>query len=91
MKDKYDVLPPNSTQEAIQRWISDVTRARNVDIDDYERQESTKPAIFPVPSSSSDLIGTEKAGDIAVDASYFYIVADNSGTLAWRRVAISSF
>lgn len=91
MKDKYSVLPPNSTPETIQRWISDVTRARNVDIDDYERQESTKPAIFPVPSSSTDITGTEKAGDIAVDTSYLYVVADNSGTLVWRRVSISSF
>ena len=44
-----------------------------------------------MPSSSTDTIGTEKVGDIAVDNSYFYIVVDNSGTLEWRRVAISSF
>lgn len=91
MKSQYGILSHTAKEEEIKRWINDVTRSRQADLTDYDLQEATKPKIYGVPSSSSDLIGTEKEGDIAVDASYFYIVADNSGTLEWRRVAISSF
>lgn len=91
MRSQYTVLSLNAQTEEIKRWISDVTRARQADLDDYDLQESSKPKIFNAPASSTDTKGTEKVGDIAVDASYLYIVVDNSGTLEWRRVGISSF
>lgn len=91
MRSQYKVLSLNAQVEDIKRWIEDVTRTRQTDLDDYDIQESSKPKIFDVPTSSSDLSGAEKAGDIAADASYFYIVVDNSGALEWRRVGISSF
>lgn len=91
MREKYEVLPVNFGLKDVQRWIEGVTRARNADLDDFNNQESTNVRVFDVPSGSSDIKGTEKVGDIAADASYLYVVAENSGTLVWRRVSISSF
>lgn len=90
MREKYDQIPPFPTLSDIKDWIVSVTRAREFDVDDYDNQVAGNPVIYSPPSSSSDIIGTEKVGDIAADASYFYVVVNNSG-LEWRRVALSSF
>ncbi len=44
-----------------------------------------------IPSSSADVDVTDKVGDVNYTASYFYILIDNSGTPAWRRVALGSW
>jgi len=91
MRNSYSVLPSKPTENDILRWIAEVTRSRADDLSDYENQQATKPSIYPVPLSMTDLIGTEKAGDIAADTTHLYIVTDNAGTLVWRRVALSTF
>ena len=75
----------------IKEWIDSVTRERRFDVEEFDDIENTSPRIFDVPSSSSDLNGTEKVGDLAFDDSYLYYVCDNSGTLEWRRISGSSF
>lgn len=91
MRNLYRNININAQMPEILDWIRDATRNRRFDLDDYNRQDTTLPVIFDAPSSSSDIIGTEKAGDISADANFLYIVVDNAGTLEWRRVAISSF
>lgn len=92
MKNIFRTLPHAPTIKDLSEWARDVTRSRLYDVSDYNEQTARNSSIFSsVPSSSSDLAGTEKAGDIAVDSSYLYIVVDNAGVLEWRRVAINSF
>ena len=92
MQKKYRVLTQNPSESDILSWIRDVTRERLFDLEDYNQQKATNVEYFNyTPTSSSDLIGTEKPGDIAADTSYIYIVVDNSGTLQWQRVATSTF
>lgn len=91
MQNLYDILGINPDSSDIVRWIENATRERRTDIDDYNNQVSSNSAIFSAPASSTDMVGTEKVGDIAADSAYFYVVVDDSGTLEWRRVAISSF
>lgn len=91
MRNIFKTISDNSTLQDVISWAKDVTRNRRFDVDDYDLQVASSPVIYPAPSSSSDLTGTEKVGDIAVDASYLYIVVDNSGTLEWKRVGVSSF
>lgn len=82
----------NVSLEDLVEWAYQATRARDFDLEDYDDMNATTPRIYSyTPSSSSDLIGTEKAGDIAVDTSYIYVVVDNSGTLQWQRVATATF
>ena len=44
-----------------------------------------------VPSSSADVITGDRIGDMNYDASYFYILIDNAGTPAWRRISLGSW
>lgn len=92
MQKKYITLANNSKISDILTWITQVTREREFDLSDYNEQITTNAKIYDyTPTGSSDLIGTEKAGDIAADTNYLYVVVDNSGTLQWQRVAISTF
>jgi len=90
MRSLYPILPTNADDNSILRWISEVTRERANDVSDYQTQEAVNAKIYPVPSSMTDLIGTEKAGDIAVATGFLYVVVD-TGSLEWRRVALSTF
>lgn len=91
MQSLYQILNVNAGIEDVIKWIENATRDRGIDIDDYNNQVASNPIIFSAPSSSTDITGAEKVGDIAADASYFYVVVDNAGSLEWRRVAIGSF
>lgn len=92
MQKEYKLLSDNAELEDALSWIKQATRERGIDIEDYEQQVATNVVYYSyTPSSSSDLIGTEKAGDIAADTSYIYVVVDNSGTLQWQRVATATF
>ena len=92
MQKRYKTLANDAGIPEVLSWIRQVVRERDVDLSDYEEQEATNVVFYNyTPSNSSDLIGTEKAGDITADTSYIYVVVDNSGTLQWQRVATSTF
>lgn len=91
MRELYKNISTSPEIGEIADWVRQATRERGQDLEDYNSQVSNNPFVFPAPASSSDLIGTEKAGDIAADASYVYVVVNNAGTLEWRRAALSSF
>ena len=91
MKDLYRNLPSRAGIEEVLQWIYTATRLRQFDIADFNAQITENPRIFNAPTSSTDLRGTEKVGDVAADDSFFYVVVETGGDLEWRRVAISSF
>ncbi len=92
MRNKYPTLDNRSDLKAIINWCIDVARNRFFDIEDYQNQVTQNPKIYEiVPTSSTDLKGTEKEGDLSVDDSYIYVVANNAGVLEWRRAATSTF
>lgn len=92
MQRRYEVISPRADQDKIIDWIFKATREREIDLQDYDNQVSTNVVFFDyIPSNSNDLLGTEKAGDIAADTSFLYVVVDNAGTLQWQRVATATF
>lgn len=90
MKEAYKNIVSGGIDDIFD-WARHVTQTRDVDLSDFEAQLASNPKIYPAPASSTDLIGTEKAGDIAADTSYLYVVVDNAGTLRWQRVATATF
>lgn len=86
MRKLYKNLPNLATLEDLILWAKDVTRSRVFDVDDYNLQVSNNPFIYDAPSSPTDLLGTEKPGDIAVDSSNLYVVFDNGTTLEWATI-----
>lgn len=92
MQRRYEIIAPDADEETIKDWMLKVTREREIDLQDYDNQVATNVVYFDVaPTSSSDLRGTEKAGDIAADTNFLYVVVDNAGTLQWQRVATATF
>ena len=95
MRTEYPTLNIRPNLDQLADWIRTVTRSRGFDLRDYDDQVANTPRIYPTPSSSSDLIGTEKFGDIATGTDsgteYIYIVVDNGGTKQWQRAALSTF
>lgn len=75
--------------QELEKWIINATRSREVDLQDYDNQATTNPVIYDTPSSGSDLRGTEKVGDIAVDSGFLYVVVDDGG-LVWKKTALST-
>lgn len=58
----------------------------------------TFPSVFvmgrsvgKIPTSSADVAATDKIGDQSYDADYWYILVNDSGSAAWRRVALGSW
>ena len=86
MRDPYKHIPNNPTPNDLREWIVDATRKREFDIDDYDIQIADNPVIFDTPSSTTDIKGGEKPGDIAFDTSNLYVVVDNAGTLEWLQI-----
>lgn len=72
-------------------WAVQVTRERLNDVSKIDQLDTTRSRIWPAPSSSTDITGGEKVGDIAADATYLYYVAKSGGSLVWRRISGSSF
>lgn len=91
MRNQYRNLSSRSSLDDLILWAQTATRHRQFDLDDYNNQVSANPFIYSAPASSSDMVGTEKVGDIAVDNGFLYVVVDNAGALEWRRTAISTF
>lgn len=95
MRRLYSTLPVAPGITDLIEWAKEVTRERNNDYDDFNVQKSETPRIFEQPSSSADVIGTEKLGDIATGTDsgteYLYVFVDNGGTKQWQRVALGTF
>lgn len=44
-----------------------------------------------IPGSSADVTTGDKIGDFNYTASFMYLLVDDSGTPAWRRITLSTF
>lgn len=81
----------DASLETIIDWARDVNRNRRFDVEDFLNLQANTPRVLPVPTSSTDISGAERVGDLASDASFLYYVAESGGALVWRRIAGSSF
>lgn len=79
--------------EELLDFAKDVARKRQEDIVDF----NNLPNVFirgrkvdKVPTGSADTADS-RVGDFNYTISFLYICVDNSGTAAWRRVALGSW
>lgn len=90
----YPYWPAESLDE-MKEQLRLITNTRKEDITVISQITSSYfqgRKVGKVPSSSADVDpATDKVGDINYTASYLYILIDNSGTPAWRRVILSSW
>lgn len=85
----------NDTIDTILTVIKKMVQLRNYedvsDFDNLNQKFILGRKTYRVPSSSSDVLATDREGDFCVTATFLYILFNNSGTLVWRRTAITSF
>ncbi len=81
--------------ESILDALQDISRKRQEDITD----RNTFPSVFPrgrtvgkIPSSSVDVIATDRIGDQNLTKDYAYFcVSDGAGASVWRRIAMGTW
>lgn len=79
--------------DAVSVVMEFIIRERQYDVQDWNnlpQRFMLGRKVGKVPSSSADVAATDKIGDFNYDASYFYILVDNSGA-AWRRATLGSW
>ena len=82
------------TLDDIREVLRQVTNTRKDDITAISQITASFVSgrlVGKIPSSSTDVQSTDKVGDISYNASYLYILIDDSGTPEWRRVALASW
>lgn len=82
------------TSEDVQMLLRQITNTRKDDIATISQITSSFISgrkVGKIPSSSADVQVSDKVGDVNYTAGYFYILVDNSGTPAWRRIALASW
>lgn len=82
------------TLDDIKRQMAQICHTRKDDITQINNVQSTFVAgrkVGKIPVSSMDVSASDKLGDINYDASFLYILIDNSGTAEWRRASLGSW
>lgn len=71
-----------------------IVRERDNDVRDW----NNLPNVFgrgrkvgKIPTGSADVDPTDRIGDFSFDDAYFYLVVDDTGSAAWRRIALASW
>lgn len=84
----------SSDPEDIARVVRDLVRTREQDIIDFNNLPNrfiSGRSVGRVPTSSSDVLATDRVGDASYDNQYIYYLIDNAGTAEWRRINLHSF
>lgn len=96
MSNTFDAYPywPAETLQDVKDQLRQITSLRKKDItfiDNLQNIFVNGRKVGRIPSSSADVLVQDKVGDFNVTASFAYYLIDNSGTPAWRRVAVGAF
>ncbi len=89
---QYQFITDESTS-SVADFCRDIARIRQEDIDDFNNLTNVfigGRKVGKVPTSSADVVATDRIGDFNFDANFIYICVDDSGA-AWRRVTLGVF
>lgn len=80
--------------KSLARSLKQIARLRDNDILDRNSFDSMffrGRKVSKIPTSSIDVVETDRIGDINYDTSYLYVLVNNSGTPEWRRASLGSW
>ncbi len=89
----YPYYPVENEQD-VKDQIREICNVRKDDIAQISNLVNTFVAgrkVGKIPSASSDVAATDRLGDVNYDQDYLYILIDDSGTAAWRRVLLEAW
>lgn len=84
----------NITADDVRELLQEIVRERRLDISDFNNLQNrfiSGRKVNKIPAGASDVVSTDKVGDFNYDASYIYVLVNNSGTAEWRRAALSTW
>lgn len=81
-----NILTPETYQQIVGMREDDVS-----DWDNLPKIYVRKSNRILAPTSSTDIIDSDRYGDTIFLNGFLYIIINNSGTLKWQRVALSDF
>lgn len=90
----YAIISNIKNLDEVQIILTDIGRQRDQDIREFNNLTNRfmrGRKVSKIPTSSSDVDDSDRVGDFNFDASYFYILVDNSGTNTWRRAALGTW
>lgn len=76
------------------RWAREVNAAREEDRRDWLNLPQTFVSgrkVGKIPTGSSDVAASDRAGDWNWDSAYLYYAVESGGSLVWRRIASASW
>lgn len=91
---RYPLYDEINSLDQVQIALTEIARLRDQDIRDFNNLTNIfmrGRKVEKVPSGAADVAALDRVGDFNYTASYLYILVNNSGTNAWRRVALSSW
>ncbi len=83
----------DDTTEALLLSVRRIIEERNSDVQNFNNLNQVFMSgrkVGKIPTSSADVVATDRVGDFNYDASYLYLCVDDSGA-EWRRVALASW
>lgn len=82
------------TERDLRDQLRQITNIRKDDITQFSNLTNIFLAgrtVGKIPSSSTDVSVSDRLGDQSNDADYLYILVNDSGTPAWRRVTLGTW
>ncbi len=82
------------TQDDVKEQLRQITNIRKDDITVIKNLPQSYiygRKVGKIPTSSADVVSTDKIGDVSYDINYIYILVNNAGTAVWRRTALGSW
>lgn len=83
-----------SNEKDMEKLLLAITKERRSDIRAFDNLVNVfirGRKVDKIPSGASDVAADDRLGDFNYSASYLYLCVDNSGTVEWRRAALSSW
>lgn len=88
---QYPTVQRPAAPDGLATVLDFIVRERQSDVKDFDNLQSRFMAgrkVGKIPTSSADVAASDRLGDFNYSASYYYLLVDNAGTPAWRRIAL---
>lgn len=85
----FPKMQDKTLDEAV-KVIEYITKERRNDVADFDNLKNVFMSgrkVGKIPTGSSDISDTDRLGDFSYDASYLYLVINDSGA-KWRRISL---
>ena len=84
----------DKTLDGAHEMLQYISRERDNDITEFNNLTNIfmrGRKVGKIPTSSTDIVPSDRVGDFSYDPDYLYIVINDSGTAEWRRATLGTW